>query len=173
MALSAAYFVGDLLIPNISGSTVTETANLLQLQIAIAKYEPDFLRRLLGTDFYDLYAAGIAATVPDARWTALKNALYVENTTLDVGFSPAANYVYCKFVKQQNSLTLVHSEAKARHENMELFTPREKYVAAWNDMVRQINIFLVWMEDNSADYPEYSSQDTAPETFEPINPWGI
>ena len=169
MALTAAYFTGELYIPNISGSSVTETANLLQLQIAIAKYETYFLRQMLGDDFYDMYAAGVTAETE--RWLDLQGELYVENETLGVGFSPVANYVYCKFMQSQQSLTLVHGEAKARHENMEMFTPREKIVIAWNEMVRMINDLYNYLDENQSTYPEFDMSDV--ETFERINSFDI
>jgi hypothetical protein len=172
MALSAAYFVGDIQIPNISGSTVIETANLLNLQIAILKYETVYLKWLLGDDFYAEYAAGIAATVPESRWTALRDQIYQVNSTLGIGISPAANYVYFMYQKVYQSVTTTNGEYTAKHENMELFSPAEKMVAAWNDMVRMSNDIQTWLAyDHVEDYPTLDLDSMG--VFEPINAMGI
>lgn len=171
MALSAAYFVGELNIQNISGTTTTEQANLLQLQIAIAQHEPVFLEMLLGEDLYTAYAAGIAEAVPDARWTALDDKIYVENNTLSIGFSPAANYVYCKYMRNQFSNTLMNGEGRIANEN---FTPvglTHKITQAWNEMVRLSAVIQEWLDDNTDTYPEWTTTDHT--TFEAVNQWGI
>jgi hypothetical protein len=54
----------------------------------IAEYEEEYLRRLLGDDFYDEFAVGIAANV--TKWIALKNKIYTAKTynqTVPVSFS--------------------------------------------------------------------------------------
>lgn len=171
MALSAAYFVGEIHIPNISGSSTSETANLLQLQIMIAKYEPLFLEKLMGADLYAAYIAGIAAAIPDTRWATLQGKIYVTNLTLSVGFSPAANYVYWHFIKNNASLTLVNAEVKAAHENFTSFTQREKLVKAWNEMVRMSELIQEYIIDNLTTYPETDISQIY--VFEPINSLGI
>lgn len=170
-SLSAAYFVGEIQVPNISGSSTAETANLLQLQIAIAKYEPLFMDRLLGTDFYADYVAGIAAVIPETRWTTLRDKIYVLNGTLGVGFSPAANYVYFFFMRNQTSISLINSEVQAVHENFSQFGPGTKMVAAWNEMVRMIIDFRKWLTENIADYPECDLGTIG--YFETLNTFGI
>ncbi len=171
MALSAAYFVGEIHVPNISGSSTAETANLLQLQIMIAKYEPIYLERLLGTDFYTAYAAGIAASVPEARWTALQNKIYVPNLTLNIGFSPAANYVYFFFMRNQTSISLVNSEVQSSHENFTQFGPGQKMTSAWNEMVRLSELVQEWIIENTATYPEFVPGEMG--GFERINNFGF
>ena len=171
MALSASYFVGEITIPNISGSTVIETANLLDLQIAISKYETYFLKWLLGEDFYDLYAAGIAEVSPEARWTALQNQIYQVNGTLGIGISPAANYVYCRMVTIRNTVTLTNGEGRPKNENFDAWTSREKYVNAWNEMVRLATEIREWLTDNQTTYPEWDEGLTT--EFYTVNAWDV
>ncbi len=174
--ISAAYFVGDLLIPNISGSTTTEQANLLPLQIAIAKQEPIYLKKLMGVDLYDAYVAGIAVGSPAAKWVTLNNLIYYTNTALtalNTGISPVANYVYFKYMEQNATTTLTGIEGKGTHENFTVETPGPKMVAAWNEMVRLSEEIQDFIVDNDTDYPEFYTSDIAPETFERKNNWGI
>lgn len=171
MALSAAYFVGDLFIPNIAGSSITETSNLFSLQVAMAKYEPIYLRWLLGEELYEDYVAGISATTPEPRWTALRDKIYVENSVLGIGFSPAANYVYFFFQRNNATLTLVNGEGRANHENMTAVSPAEKMIAAWNDMVRMSLDIQDWLQ---YDVPEdYGADFDTLGIFETINSLGI
>jgi hypothetical protein len=153
MGLSAAYFVGELNIPNISGITVTEQANLLQLQIAIAKYEPLYLEMLMGEDLYTAYAA--APT--DARMVALAAKIYIENSVLSVGFSPAANYVYFYFTRNNYSLTTVNAEVTPVMENMTFYNPSQKLIAAWNEMVSLSELIRDWIDENVETYPEWET----------------
>jgi hypothetical protein len=171
MALSAAYFVGELLIPNISGTTTTEQANLLALQIAIAQHEPVFLELLLGYDLYTAYAAGIAAPSPDARWEALDEKIYVENSTLDIGFSPAAGYVYFHFQRTNATATLAGGEGSSAHENFTAQSNAPKQIQAWNEMVRLSELLQEWLDDNADTYPEWSTSEH--HIFERINSFGI
>jgi hypothetical protein len=172
MSLTAAYFVGEITIPNISGSSVTETANLNTLNILIAKYEPEFMKWLLGEDFYNDYAAGLAEVSPETRWTDLRDKIFVENETLDVGFSPAANYIYCKWIKNNHSLTAINAEILPQSENSTRTTYREKYVAAWNEMVRMAIEIQDWLTYGVPDdYPEMDIDELG--VFETINTFGI
>lgn len=170
--LTAAYFVGEITIPNISGSSITETANLFGLQVLIAKYEPIYLKWLLGEDFYTDYVAGLAESSPEARWTTLRDKIFVVDSVLEIGTSPAANYVYCQWLKTNNSITSTNGEFKPSAENMTSFTMREKYVTAYNEMVRMSLEIQDWLlYDVLEDYPELDTDSLG--VFETINSWGI
>lgn len=174
-AISAAYFVGEILIPNISGTTTTERANLLPLQVAMAKYESVFLTKLLGKDLYDLYVADIALVTPSARFTALNNLIYYTDaalTALGTGISPVAYYIYFFFMRSQSSITLTGGEGLTQHENFTQYGAREKMIYAWNEMVRLSQIIQDWLVTNIATYPEYYTNDAyadLPSEFTIIN----
>ena len=178
--LSAAYFVNEIEIPNISGTTPLDLANLKKLNIFIAKYEPLYLTRLLGTDLYAAYAAGIADPSPAAKWVNLNNKINYTDavlTALGTGISPAANYIYFKFMRSNWSTTLQNSEGQAGHENFTKFTPKLKMIEAWNECVRLSDEIQAWLRDNIATYPEYDTIATdlsvSPDSFLPINQFGI
>jgi hypothetical protein len=171
--LSAAYFVNEILIPNISGTTATEKANLLDLQITIAKYEPLFLKDLLGETLFAAYAAGIAAGSPETRWVTLNNKINYTNTalsTLGTGLSPAANYCYFHWMRNQQTVTLMNGEGRAGAENFGQASAMEKMVNAWNELVRMSDIIQDWLIDNKTTYPEMTTMFTR---FERINQFFI
>lgn len=173
--LSAAYFVGEISIPNISGTTIIDQANLKNLQISIAIYEPLFLKDLLGEDLYTAYAAGIAEVTPDAKWTTLNNKIYYTDaalTALSTGISPVANYIYFQFHRNNASVTLQNSEVKPGHQNFTVTSPAQKMVSAWNNMVRLCDEIQEFIEDNITDYPEFETSDVPPRTFEKITMHG-
>ena len=158
--LSAAYFVGELLITNVSGTTTTEQANLFPLNLAIAKHVPIFLKGLLGETLYDAYVAGIAS--PTDKWTALNNKIYYTDTALTAlgtGLSPAANYVYFRYWQNQSTVTLQNGEGHASHENFTLVGIGHKMVAAWNEMVRMNEELIEWLDDNADTYTEWDKSE--------------
>ena len=178
--LSAAYFDGDLRITNISGETITELANLRSLQLAIAKYEPIYLKELLGLDLYTSYAAGIAAGSPASKWVDLNNQIYYEDdklTDLNTGLSPAANYVYFFYQRREVTITMVNAEVKATHENFTSDSPNEKMITAWNEMVRMSAYIQDWIRQHITDYPEYYTSKVSPTDYTSIeqylNSFGI
>lgn len=86
--LSSSYFTGEILIQGVHGTTEASIANAYELQMFIAEYEEEYLRRLLGDSFYEEFAAGIAAEV--SKWVALKEKIYTAksyNQTVPVSFA--------------------------------------------------------------------------------------
>lgn len=164
--LSAAYFVNELFIPNVTGTTVLELANLKNLQIAMNKYEIQYLKRLMGDDLYTLYAAGVTAGT--AKYTALRDLIFVTYSSPSYAESPAANYVYFFFMRNASSLTLSNSEVQSLTENFSQYSPAQKMINAWNDMVRKSEEIQTYITDHLTDYPEYN-----PEYFETLNSFGF
>jgi len=171
--ITAASFIGEILIPNISGSGIAEQANLAALGYFIEKYEPLFLRALLGSDLYDAYAAGIAIPSPETKWTALKGKIYVSVGTSpnDYYLSPAADYIYFYYRRDQISTTLSNAEVQSKQENATVISPYEKMVSAWNSMSASVDLIREWIEDNISDYPEYLTAEKGVLTT--INTFGI
>jgi hypothetical protein len=66
MLINAAYFIGDLNIPN---TGKTEVAELLDWYIQ--KYEPEFLQKVLGYQFYKNLLAGLQETTVAQKWVDL------------------------------------------------------------------------------------------------------
>lgn len=163
MALTAAYFVNELLIPGVSGTTYAEVENLATLTATIAKYEPKFLKLLLGEDLYAEYAAAIAGNPTSGIWFDLKSQIYSTSPAYE---SPVANYVYWKFWKSNATVTVKAGETETKSENAQMVSIAAKMVRAWNEMVDQVDEIREWLDDHSSDYPTWGTEDV--ETFTKI-----
>ena len=163
--LSAAYFVNRIAIPNVSGTTNIEQANLKVLQMCMAENEPEYLKKLLGLDLYTAYAAGVVSDPSNARWIALNDKLYREFTSPVFGIAPSAYYVYFYFMRNNNSVTLANTEVQATHENFTQFGAGQKMIHAWNEMVRLSDEVQAWIEENAATYPEFYTSVIQPTVY--------
>jgi hypothetical protein len=171
--LTTSYFVGDLLIPNLTTTTAAGTANIAELQWFIDVYEIKFLKYLLGEDLYTEFAAGIAIGVPLAKWTALKNKIY---TTTTVGgattyHSPAAAFVFFYFRRSKKTVTVTSGEVKPQNENASTSESNMKAIAAWNNMAKDCEDFWDWIENELTTYDSFSDEDS--DELDYINQWGI
>jgi hypothetical protein len=110
------------------------------IDFSIAKYEPEYLRMLMGSEVYEEYKS----TINDTKWTPL-----VSRLVDDVNFiSPIANYVYCKhkynsYIESNGKLDYI-----TKADNMTVISPTERYKIAWNDMVDMNNILFDWIYKN-------------------------
>jgi hypothetical protein len=146
--LDKDYFYGPLTI-----AQVTEEAVERNLLTFIFMYEVPFLKLLLGEDFYALYKAGTEAGSPEAKWTALENELYQVSGTLKL--SPAANYVYWFYMRNQVTETTGTGEKIISTEGSISVSSAQKVKLAWNNMVTRNRNIVAWIKANIADYPEF------------------
>ncbi len=73
--IDRSYFIGELNIPGSDRTPVGE-----ELDWFIAKYEPEFLRRLLGLNLYNAFISGLQESVIAGKWTnLLSGAAYTAN----------------------------------------------------------------------------------------------
>jgi hypothetical protein len=171
--LTSSYFVGELLIPNLTTATAAGTANIAELQWFIDTYEVQFLKYLMGEDLYTEFAAGIALTVPDAKWTALKAKIYTTSTAGSVThyFSPAAAYVYFKFRSAKKTVTTESAETSPEHQNAVNSNSNMKAITNWNQMVKACEVIWQWIADNSVTYSTFSDENKG--YLDYVNQWGI
>lgn len=155
--LTVNYFVGELFVPNIVGTSVVNTVNANNLKWFIAKYEPEFVEKLLGSVLYQQYLDGLAADIPAAKWLALKGKIYVVDTINDAYLSPAAGYVYYHFMRDHITLTTSMGEIKPKGESgVPTSTSNTmKMVRAWNQMEYESQKIWAWLEENNATYPDF------------------
>lgn len=128
-------FKGENLIPDMN--IVAQN-----VQSFIDKYEPIFLRKLLGAELYTAYVADPS----EVRFTDLLP--YVKLAIVD--------YVYWQYQQFQNTQTFGAGEGKSQKQNATNASVYPKMVRAWNEMVdynRETNKYL---KDNAATYPEYT-----------------
>jgi hypothetical protein len=170
--LAKEYFVGEVLIPNLANTTLAGSSNIAELTSFCNLYEPKFLKRLLGEDLYDLYIAGINTGSPDAKWTALKNKIYVISGVTPTYISPAANYVYFFLRRHYLTISVSSGEQKPEYQNS-VQAENFKLIKAWNLMVEMIEDFWEWIEEDAQvlSYPEFSYDDDGLSEFKIINPY--
>ena len=154
--INPSYFIRDIKIPNAIGSVaVAETVNLY-----IAKYEPECLRKLLGHSFYQLLMTEQSPRMTDlikgkGAWPGLAN-----DETKD---SLIAYYVYFFFEEAMASQSTGVATSITKDESAMNYSPADKMVAAWNnfsDRVRMMYDFLYTKELNVRIYPEVDDCNT-------------
>lgn len=170
-AIVAAYFNGELEIPNITGSSNVEVENLAALSWMIKKHEPKFIHGLLGDNLYALYAAAIASTpaITSGIYFDLNAQIYIEDATNHLYQSSAANYVYFRFWRNNQTQTLSTGGAKAKIENADAISMNGKMIEAWNEMSEKVNEIRQWIEDHITDYPTYTTEGQ--EDYSPLTPF--
>ena len=73
--LTTDYFNGEISIPNLIDATDSGFIKT-ELSQFIAKFEPEFMKKLIGKTLYADFLVGISATPPAAKWTALYNQIF-------------------------------------------------------------------------------------------------
>lgn len=156
--LTLSYFTGELIIPNLDGTNPASEAIQEILSESVAIYEPEFLRKLLGSTLADAFIVGMAASTPEAKWTALSAKIYVE-TTIGTGDnaktyyqSPAAGYVWTKFVQSQLDTFTGNGITQPTFENSQATAVSRKMIRVWNHMADQALVIWDWLTDNSTTY---------------------
>lgn len=187
--ITAAYFDGPLII---AGQNETHTA--AALTAAIARYEVEYLQKVLGAALYAAYVTGIAVTpTPADKWLWIRDGhtyTYSGRSVIWPGLkdtttyrSPIANYIYFKYRTEKATLTVsTGGEVKAKSENSEPAAIDRKMVSAWNQMV-EWNRLLYTMVDSLRDgdaalYTEWerpyvNDRTYGWELFEPVNVFGF
>jgi hypothetical protein len=170
------YFRADINIPNLIGEEAANMAVQETVNDLILDYETEFLRLMLGTDLYDLYSVEIVKTTPDQKWTDLQDKIYNETTWR----SPAAHYIFFKYLERQRSMLSGMGEVQATTENSTSAPMNHRMIRTWNRMSDMVEDIWEWIEDQGTDY-DFSRYDTytwdhnsrSHSPFEKINQWGI
>lgn len=135
-----------------SGTTPVDEANNEELNALIEVYEPEIMDRVFGIDFYNALIAGLAVTpTPEARWTALKNALV--NSTAKT--SPIANYVAFKNMQLNQQVSTRSGDKAIIPAGMVVEANLVKLIELNNRMVDKFSEFSEWLTDNATTYPEW------------------
>jgi hypothetical protein len=176
--IDQSYFVAELNIPSTSNAGVLERINFF-----IAKYEKDYLMKVLGVGCYNDFMTGLNATTVIEPWLSLKNGKDFNNlqgrlehyfglTNLDKK-SPIANYVYYHYQRDAYTQTSSVGEVQSKAENATVVTPAYKMEAAWNDMVKQTNVLIEFLYVNNKDYPKFNLAFIPRELVTPINTFNL
>lgn len=167
MLVTTDYFVGELLIPNLSGNGAVIEARKAEVTRFISIHEPKYLEKLLGTAIYALFKTGIASTNPEERWTDLKNKLINE----ELKTSPIAEYVYYHYMRHKMTLTAGNGEVNMLSENSENVLNTDKLISAWSNMVDTSRQIWEWMYSSTTLFPDFNRLSPFP--FAKINLFNI
>jgi len=153
--IDITFFVGEINIPNTSKPEIAES-----LELFIAKYEPEFIRKLFGNEMYASYLN--APT--DPRFTEIINGkdnwrglVYPISDSVDG--SPIANYIYTMWLKDKHVWNSGVGTVRSKGDGTEVMPISFKMTEMWNQMSRQIVEFQTFMSDKSEIYPDYSPYD--------------
>jgi hypothetical protein len=154
------YFRGDIVIAQLSQQAVME-----DLEILINKYEPKYLKLLLGLGFYNAFIAGIdPISGAEQRWIdLLEGVAYTTNGkdyewmgfTNDLKESVIANYVYYSYVTKEVQQTVGIGQVKPLAENAANVNPTQKLTRVWNEMVEWQHSLIHYLDTHKALYPEW------------------
>jgi len=163
-----------------------ESDNAL-LTATIEKYEPMFLKLILGQKLYSLFSSGLDAET--ALYVKMRDGSdYVDDDGNDqhwegfkAGYNPIACYVYWYFVSETREIATNVGVKGATHANMIAAATINKQVQAWNAMVEFNQAFDDFMQVKKADYPDYAglADNSSLQTrkrqalFTKINKYGI
>lgn len=167
MLINQTYFVGEILVPNLTGVGPIPAGNVEELTRFISKYEPEFLDEVLGPDLSAAFQTGISAETPDQRWVDLKIRLVNETHKL----SPIAGYVYYHYFRDRLSTSSGLGEIESTAENANVVLNTDKMARAYNDAVRKGRAVFEWVQSNASTYPELDP--THYYNLSPVNTFGI
>lgn len=162
--IDSSFFILDCFVAQRGQPAVVENLNL-----HISRYEPRFFGELLGLDLYNAFKAGLAVVspaTPEQRWIDLRDGKqYVDPAGKQVVFeglgnsttkvSPAANYIYYWYQRGKASTTTGSGEVLPYLENGIRFSPANKMVQAWGEMVRMNYSTIHFLRSNAEVYPEW------------------
>lgn len=173
--ITPAAFVVDL--------TIAQTENpymVTNVQGFIDKYEPKFLRALLGLPLYTEFVNGLIpvpvdpTTDPETfepipqKWIDLR-----DNTDLK---DMITSYVYYWYKRNETTKSMGISEAKPKAENATVTNSVEKQVKSWNEMAEMARLFDLdasvyqgWVKANWFLNCYWHSRCRVSEIYYPIN----
>lgn len=187
MYLDGTYFQGNLVLPQygrmpknaVSGTIdalLTGTVGEQSLEWFIARYEEEFLRKLLGSPLYESWTEGLSTAEPLQIWVDLKSHIF--RTVGGIKLSPAANYVYFFAMRAAASDTTMTGEKRQAGTYSDNVSPSRKMANAWNDMVDAVQHIREWIYTHREDIADVMSgcvdfREWCGYNFSPINEYGI
>ena len=144
--IDKTFFVAELAIP------VNLVGNESVLNSMIQKYETKFMKALFGTEIYDK----VLNNGNDEPWKTLKGLLVdTENKR-----SCIANYVYFKYLNNQELATTGTGVVKQKSENSYRSAPTMKIFRAMSECREDVNYFIyTFMPKNTSLYPTWIVKD--------------
>ncbi len=184
--IDSTYFIGEINIAQLGQQYVQE-----HLDNLISKYEPKYLRSVLGNAFAKLFDTGRNADSVEERWTKLisgddytdKHGIEQrwDGFTNEMLVSPIANYVYYWYTRDNATDTTASGEQTDTPIGAVGASPALKQSRAWNEMVAmncRLHDFLLNKKDDNGDrvYPEFDVcklGSNAWDFYKPINIYNL
>lgn len=136
--ISPTDFKGERVIAQVENVTVR--ANV---QWFIDKYEPKFLKELLGLDLFTEFEAGLLLDpIPD-KWIALRDETDLKQMLV--------NYIYYWYQRNNATNTGGIGEVKPKSDNAVSISPARKMATSWNEMAEMARLFDL----DTATYPQW------------------
>ncbi|MDR1340827.1 MAG: hypothetical protein LBK58_12350 [Prevotellaceae bacterium] len=153
MIVDFGIFEGEIMIGQLESPPVQES-----VQWFIDRYEPVFLREQLGVALYMEFVDGLSRESVEDKWITLK----------DMMEYPAAEYIYCKYMRNQSMETSGVGAVLTDVDTARRVSPWEKIVHAWNDMIDLTQDIHHRLSANP-EYPDYCRK----KRYSKINSFGL
>lgn len=153
--IDKTYFIGEITIAQLSQPAARDN-----LDVFIGKYEPEYLEKALGYEFYQLFKEGIGVETPEGKWTDLRDGAEYTNAagftkkwkglTNAAKISPIANYIYYWHSCDLVTFSTGNGEKEGKSDNAGNVTSIGKQSKAYNamvDMTCQLHDFLLNKKD--------------------------
>jgi len=166
--VAPSQFIGQVAIAQ------TEQANVAaQVQAFINKYEPEYLRKVLGFTISEAFVAGLAANPIESKWLLLRSGspytdLYGNSQSYGGIVTGILDYVYYWYIRDQVTMTTGSGE-KVSEKGLAV-SSLDKQARAWNEAMTIARSCNAYLYANSAAYG-YSAPVGNP--FKPINTLGL
>lgn len=163
MLIDYTFFQGGSLdIEGITLNTITpdatSTAIVGGLEYFIAKFEPEYLGKLLGKELSEEFLSYLdrreESEEKEARWEDLISKLKWTRRIgkKEINLSPIANYIYF-FYLRHNHAQATTTGVKQDTDDGKLLSPERKMVFAWNNMVEMNKALFAWIEYRRCNFP--------------------
>lgn len=171
--LDSTYFQGELHIAGLTKrstsvgvSSIIQAVNENTLEWYAAKYEIEFLNKVLHQKLAKNFIAGLSGSDPEI-WVEMKKALVVEIGVFS--YSPIANYVYFYLSRRGRTQTTMKGEVKATQDYAVNVDDADKLSKIWNDMYYNVkDFYLNFLKPNWNTYKSYADRFPCND-FETIN----
>lgn len=161
--VNQSFFINELNLPNTGNEKVLD-----KLQSAIDRYEPEFLRKVMGGVLYTEFAVTprsqrMAEILSGVNYYDVNGVLQnYKGLVYDTNRSPIANYVYYCLQENTAKITTGVATATMKVEAGRAESPADKMITAWNlmsnDVVELIN--FLWLRKDVIGvrvYPEFNN----------------
>ena len=181
MLIDQTYFIAEINIAGTTRQEVIDTLNAL-----VSKYEPIFLRDVLGIELSTLFVAGLTSDPIDQRYIDIRDGKVfqigsvsyrwrglIEGDSAITKKSIIANFIYYWYVRDVTTFQTPVGETSGLTQNSAVANPDIKMCRAWNEMVEGVTELVFFLRSNYEVYPEFANAIIPNQYFKKLNIYGI